>query len=241
MKAEIKYLIKMQKYDDVITKKMKKVEELPKQLQGLKEDLSNAEAELIELQDKLKENLTQQKKQEIEIEDNKTKIDKHKNQLLDIKTNKQYKALNNEIKYLEKLNRQIDDETMAMMEKEENIREKIARKKRERDIAEKKLKKNEDKIKNKIKLLKKEITELRKNKKDYAAKLNRSLAKRYQRLIDNKNRCALAFETNNSCSSCGFKIRPQVLVELNQGEKIHYCENCGRLLVSQNSYNEINV
>ena len=227
MKAEIKYLIKMQKYDDVITKKMKKVEELPKQLQGLKEDLSNAEAELIELQDKLKENLTQQKKQEIEIEDNKTKIDKHKNQLLDIKTNKQYKALNNE--------------TMAMMEKEENIREKIARKKRERDIAEKKLKKNEDKIKNKIKLLKKEITELRKNKKDYAAKLNRSLAKRYQRLIDNKNRCALAFETNNSCSSCGFKIRPQVLVELNQGEKIHYCENCGRLLVSQNSYNEINV
>jgi len=233
MIEELKILVKMQKLDDKIGKKEKRKLELPKQLKSLKENVSNANQKVDAVKQELEENLSLQKKKELEIQDNKAKMDKYKQQLLIIKTNKEYKALNSEIDFLDKKNNQIDDTRVELMEQEEEAREVLSKSEAQKKEADAELQAKEKKLKAKIDEVTKKIEELRSERNDLAKKLPRQLIKRYGALIKNKGRKAVVFNENNACGGCGYKIRPQLQIEINKGDKIISCESCGRIIVSK--------
>lgn len=233
MIEELKFLVKMQKLDDKIGEKEKRKKELPKQLKSLKENVAITTQKVEEVKQKLDENLSTQKKKELEIQDNKAKMDKYRQQLLTIKTNKEYKALNSEVDYLEKKNNKIDDDRVELMEEEEEIREAQAEAQAQKKQADAELQAKEKKLEAKIEEVAKEIDELRTERNTMAKKLPRQLIKRYGALIKNKGRKAVVFNENNACSGCGYKIRPQLQIEINEGNKIISCESCGRIIVSK--------
>jgi hypothetical protein len=233
MIEELKFLVKMQKLDDKIGEKEKRKKELPKQLKSLKENVAITTQKVEEVKQKLDENLSTQKKKELEIQDNKAKMDKYRQQLLTIKTNKEYKALNSEVDYLEKKNNKIDDDRVELMEEEEEIREAQAEAQAQKKQADAELQAKEKKLEAKIEGVAKEIDELRTERNTMAKKLPRQLIKRYGALIKNKGRKAVVFNENNACSGCGYKIRPQLQIEINEGNKIISCESCGRIIVSK--------
>ncbi|MDY6915330.1 MAG: C4-type zinc ribbon domain-containing protein [Candidatus Cloacimonadota bacterium] len=232
---ELKILVKMQKIDDEIGEKEKKKKELPKQLKSLKENVENANYEVQKLKEELDENLKTQKKKELEIQENKGKIDKYKNQLLTIKTNKEYKALNSEINFLGNKNNEIDDVRVELMEEEEQLREDKTVADKEKIRADAELEAKEKKLEAQIEEVTKNIEELRSQRNELAKNLPRQLIKRYGALIKNKGRKAVVFNENNACGGCGFKIRPQLQIDINEGNRIISCENCGRIIVSQNA------
>lgn len=230
MLKDLKILIKMQKCDDIIGEKDKLLQELPEELSSLKSDLADAEAELETAKSSVEENHKKQKLKELEIKDNKEKIAKYKNQLLTIKTNKEYKALNSEINHLETKNAEIDDEIIAFMEKENVLRTELDECKKAQKAAADKLAANEEKLQKRIDEVDAEINELRNERNAFAKNLSRQLIKRYASLIKNKGRKAVVFNENNACSGCGFTLRPQLKIEIAEGKKIINCENCGRIL-----------
>lgn len=230
MLKDLKILIKMQKCDDIIGEKDKLLQELPEELSSLKSDLADAKADLDAAKANLDENRKTQKLKELEIKDHKEKIAKYKNQLLTIKTNKEYKALNSEINHLETKNAAIDDEIIALMEKENALRKELDEIKKAHKAAADKLAANEEKLQKRIDEVDAEITALRSERNAYAKNLSRQLIKRYASLIKNKGRKAVVFNENNACSGCGFTLRPQLKIEIADGKKIINCENCGRIL-----------
>ncbi|MCD4796009.1 MAG: hypothetical protein K8R49_02405 [Candidatus Cloacimonetes bacterium] len=233
MIEELKILIRMQKYDDIIGKKELLTKSLPKELNSLKQNLKDAEEQLSEIEHQLSENQTSQKLKELEIKTNNEKIEKYKNQLLSIKTNREYKALNSEVRHLETLNSGIDDELIALMEIEANLKTALEENKKLEKIANDELKANEEKLKNKITEVEKNITEIRNKRNTLATDLPQHLVKRYAALIKNKGRKAVVYNENNACSGCGYSIRPQLIIEIHEGKKIVSCEGCGRMLVPE--------
>ena len=98
--------------------------------------------------------------------------------------------------------------------------------------AENELKANEDRIEKKIEIVRNDIDKLKNERNSYAKQIkNTNLVKRYVALIKNKSRKAVVFNDKNACSGCGFKVRPQQVIEINEGNKIISCESCGRILV----------
>ena len=233
MIKEIKILINMQGCDDIIGEKEILTKQLPEELSNLKQNLETANNKLVETENALDENLKTQKLKELDIKANNEKIDKYKNQLLIIKTNKEYKALNSEVSHLENKNSDIDDELIVLMEEEVNIRAQLEINKKDQKKADNELKANEEKLRKKIEDVEKNIAEY-KNKRNLLAKdLNPQLVRRYALLIKNKRRKAVVFSDNNACGGCGYNIRPQLIIEINEGQKIINCENCGRILVAK--------
>ncbi|OQX71891.1 MAG: hypothetical protein B6D62_01005 [Candidatus Cloacimonas sp. 4484_275] len=233
MNQQLELLIKMQKCDDIIGEKEKLKKKLPEELNSLKENLKKAVQEVEESKKLLEENLKAQNLKEMDIRENKDKIAKYKNQLLTIKTNKEYKALNSEISHLEAENSQIDDELIELMEEESQLRKQLKEREEVKKTAEDNLKANEDKLNKKIESVTAEIEKVREERNSYAKNLPRSIIKRYAALIKHKNRKAVVFNENNACSGCGFQIRPQLVIEINEGNRIISCENCGRILVAK--------
>jgi len=230
---ELEILIKMQKCDDIIGEKEILMQELPRELSSIKNDLEKANTQLSETEQKLEENITMQKLKELDIQINNVKINKYKEQLLTIKTNKEYKALNSEVSHLENKNSETDDILIELMEDEANIRTQLTGDKKKQEIADGVLKANEEKLNNKIKQVQKEIEQIRNERNEFASELPRQVLKRYASLIKNKNRKAVVFNENNACSGCGFNIRPQLVIEINNKDRLVNCENCGRILVSK--------
>jgi len=233
MNQELELLIKMQKCDDIIGAKEKLKKELPAELNSLKENLKNAVRQMEETKSLLDENLKNQKLKDIDIKENKDKIGKYKNQLLDIKTNKEYKALNSEVSHLETENSKIDDELLELMEAETQLRERLKENEKKKKEAEANLKANEDRLNKKIESVAVDIEQVREERNSFGKQLSRTTLKRYGNLIKHKNRKAVVFNDNGACSGCGFRIRPQLVIEINEGKKIISCENCGRILVAR--------
>ncbi|MBN2460719.1 MAG: hypothetical protein JXB60_03850 [Candidatus Cloacimonetes bacterium] len=230
---ELKILLEMQKRDDTIGEKELLTKMLPEQLNSLRTNLRNAEEELTLVKHNLEENLKNQKMKELLIKENTDKINKYKNQLLSIKTNKEYKALNSEISHLENRNSDIDDEIIVLMEEEVILRDELAAAQKEQSRTEQELRNNEEKLKNKIEQVKEEIVSIRNERNKLAEKIPINLLNRYAALIKNKGRKAVVFNLNNACSGCGFNIRPQLVIEINEGVNIVSCENCGRIIVNK--------
>ncbi len=232
MKKQLEILIQMQKLDTVIGKKNILTKELPQQLNSLKQSLKDADETVEASKNELDENQKDQKLKELDITDNNTKSAKYKNQLLTIETNKEYKALNSEINHLEKKNSEIDDELMGLMEAEAELKERLEEERKAQKKASDELKANEKKLEKEIQEVNKDIEKLKSKRNVMAKNLPRELIRRYGALIKNKNRKAVVFNDNNACSGCGYTIRPQVVIDIKEGDSVIYCESCGRILVA---------
>jgi len=233
MKKQLEILIQMQKLDAIIGKKNILTKELPQQLNSLKQSLKNADETMAATKSEFDENLKDQKLKELDIADNNTKITKYKNQLLTIETNKEYKALNSEINHLEKKNSKIDDVLIGLMEAEAELKERLGEEEKAQLNASDDLKANEEKLEKEIQEVQKDIEDLKGKRNVLAQDLPRELIRRYATLIKNKNRKAVVFNDNNACSGCGYTIRPQVVIDIKEGNSVVYCESCGRILVAQ--------
>jgi predicted nucleic acid-binding Zn-ribbon protein len=55
----------------------------------------------------------------------------------------------------------------------------------------------------------------------------------YLNIFRKKGGIALSPVRDEFCSMCHVRIRPQVLNELRDGQKLILCENCGRILYRQ--------
>jgi len=231
MSNELFILVEMQKLDDVIAEKIALTESLPKQLSGMKQAVANANEQFEETKSKLDENKKTQKSKDLKIKANVEQMGKYKNQLLNVQTNKEYKALNSEVSHLEKTNSSTDDEILQLMEGENMLKEQLANEKNIQSEAQAELQANEDKLNLEIDAVAGQIAKMRAQRNSLAKDLSRPIVKRYAALIKSRNRKAVVFNSGDKCGGCGYILRPQMMIELKKGDRMLNCENCGRMLV----------
>lgn len=234
MIEKLKTLASMQKYDDEIGRCRDLQKVLPQQLNTLIQDVESANVKVQETTTVKEGIVKRQKDLEAEIKHNNELKLKYGNQLADIKTNKEYKALNSEITNLTQKNGDIEVMLLELMETETEINKQLAVFNEELKAAQQRKAEKEDDLRQQIAALDGKIDELRKQRTELAVTLHSdALVKQYGNLIKNKNNLAVAFNNNGACSGCGFVIRPQIRIELDLRKKIHSCESCGRILMNK--------
>ncbi|HOD17576.1 MAG TPA: C4-type zinc ribbon domain-containing protein [Candidatus Cloacimonadota bacterium] len=234
MIEKLKTLARMQKLDDEIGRCRELQKVLPEQLQALIQAVEQAKEHLQETQALKNEILKKQKELENEIKHNNDLKLKYGNQLSDIKTNKEYKALNSEIANLSQKNSELESQLLELMDTETEINKQLANCQKELKAAEQRKQDKEDDLKQQISQLDGKIEELRNRRTELARSLHSdALVKQYSNLLKNKNNRAVVYNVNGACGGCGFVIRPQIRIELDLRNKIYNCENCGRILMNK--------
>lgn len=233
MIEKLKILASMQKLDDEIGRCRELQKILPQQLNTLIQDVEAATAKVNETTNVKNGILKKQNELETDIKHNNELAHKYGTQLADIKTNKEYKALNGEIANLKQKNNDIESLLLELMETETEIKKQMVENQKELTAAEKRKSDKEDDLRQQISKLEGKIEELRNQRNELARTLPITLVKQYGHLIKNKNNIAVAYNNNGACGGCGFMIRPQVRIELDLLKKMHSCENCGRILMNK--------
>lgn len=233
MREKIDLLIKMQECDDQVTEREGEKSSLPKKLNALKMDVGDAEFALNEIEEELHQVVLKIKDKEMVIKQNKDKAKKYEEQLATIKNNKEYKALNGEISLILSQNSAYETEIIELMEQQNSLDENKVIAQKTLEEKQEELHKGEEVIAKEAAEVDKKIAAVKEIRTGYAMTLNKmqsSLFRQYKILIKNRSRKAVAYEDNGACSACGFRIRPQLLIDVDRSKKITYCENCSRFL-----------
>lgn len=230
MLPDVEAAVRLQGIDGRIADLQREIAALPKYVAEIEKKLSSHERRLEIDRAALAANHKDRKRLEGDVQSLEAKISKLKGQTLEAKNNEQYRAFQSEIEYCEKEIRACEDKILDLMSGSESLDQNVKaaeaalgveRTHVEAEKAEAQRKSAEDR---------KTVEQLIGERKQILATISAPVASAYERIRRARGGIAVSEAVDGRCLQCHMALRPQFLQELKRGEKVMYCESCGRLL-----------
>ena len=226
----IQQIITLQNIDSQLQEIAELLGDLPKKVEELKDE----EASLIQsVEDgrlRLKELDVELNKSEGLVKDINTKIDKHKDQLFLVTSNKQYDALQLEIDHLKDELDEIETKFLEYTEEKEQLVEKVQSEEENLDL----LKKDLIDRRSKLEVLMNESSEqklkLESDRKVQIGAIDQSILTQYSRISDARDGLSVVTITGSACGGCGAFVPPQIVSEVRAAKGFRTCDSCSRFL-----------
>ena len=230
MHPDTHLVIQLQSLDHRITTLEKEVAALPKHIGVIEKALESHIRKLEADKAALSANQKDRKKLEGDIQMHQQKISKLRDQMLGAKTNEQYKAFQHEIEFIENEIRAAEDRILELMSESEPLDLNV--KKAEKALAEEKKQVEAEKTEARERTAadQKELDTLRQQRAQSVAAIPKPALAAYDRIRRKWNNTVVAEATNGRCSACQIVLRPQFLQDLRKGDRLMFCESCGRFL-----------
>src|SRR5262245_2068841 len=115
MNPDLKQIIRLQSIDLSIQELRTRVDKFPSTSKALDQKLKSAQTGVDAVKEKTKSNQGSRKKLETDITSIESRISKYRDQMMAVKTNEEYKALQHEIEHAQHAIRKIEDEILNLM------------------------------------------------------------------------------------------------------------------------------
>ena len=201
------------------------VQDLEDEIEGLTTRIEKINADIAEFE----QAVTMKKG---EIENAKVSVERYKEQLNDVKNNREYDTLSKEIEYqtleielcnkkIKEANARIEEKKAELAQNEEVIedrRQALDQKKSELDEIMEETRAEEEKLKAKV--------------KELEAKIEPRLLTSFKRIRKNaRNGLGIVYVQRDACGGCFNKIPPQRQLDIKMHKMVIVCEYCGRILI----------
>jgi predicted nucleic acid-binding Zn-ribbon protein len=229
MLPELQNLLELQKADREILRLNEEIAALPRRVAAIEQQLAGTKAILEQAKGAVKADDAARRKYETSIQDLQQKISKYRDQMLDVKTNDQYRALQHEIDFSNQEIRNIEDKILELMlnadarEKqvkgaEADLKSETAEIEKEKEEARRRTAEDE-----------KELAEWKAKRDQYRAAVPADLLQHYDR-VSKFRKTGLSEVRDQKCMGCQVMLRPQTYNEVRAGERVVICDSCQRVL-----------
>ncbi|MBW2645474.1 MAG: hypothetical protein JRE23_04720 [Deltaproteobacteria bacterium] len=230
MEKQLQLLAELQEIDIKIEQLRKNITQKPLKIEKLRAEFNAFERKIEDeaaKQDKLEK---ERRSCELELKEGEARIVKSKENLMNIKSNKEYKAAVKEIAAIEKANKKIEDRILLYMEDIEKAEAGLAEKKREvagrKDDLEAQCKEIEDDIHQD----EQQLASIMESRNQLIGRTDQELVKKYNQVQERGVMLAVARVKNAVCFGCNMNIPAQLYNELQKFDSIRFCPNCRRIM-----------
>ena len=233
MLPDLAAALRLQDLDSRAEALRKEIAALPKHIHKIEQTLESHQRKLDADRAALAANLKDRRKHEGDIQVHEQKISKLRDQMLQAKTNEQYRAFQHEIEFCQTQIRELEDRILDLMGASEPLDAGV--RKAEVALAEerKRVEAEKHEAEQRTGQDQAALDQISATRQDVAASMSKAFYANYERLRKARAGVAVSEVVDGMCSVCHIRLRPGVLQELRQGTSVHVCDSCKRILICQ--------
>ena len=230
MHPDLQHLIKLQDLDTAVERARRRIADLPTAQQNLEARLAERSGALAAVKARMEASQIERRETENALAAIQTRLSKYKGQLLELKTNKEYQAMQKEMTVAEREVRAHEDKLIEHMERAESssVELKAAEaafktEQAETAVAQKALAAEAGDVQ-------RELDSLLAGRAAIVAQLSREALSLFERIAHGRKGVAVAEARGGLCTLCHVRLRPQMFNEVRRNDGLHQCDSCTRIL-----------
>ena len=232
VEEKLKTLYQLQTTLSSIDEKRAMRGELPLEVQDLEDEIAGLDTRVEKIQAEIEEFRSAVSQKKADIEEAAASVARYKDQLNDVRNNREYDTLTKEIEYqeleIELCNKKIREANVRIEERKEDL-EKAHELIADRKEALQEKKEELDEIMDETRA---EEEKLKERAADLEVKIEPRLLASFKRIRKNaRNGLGIVYVQRDACGGCFNKIPPQRQLDIKMHKKIIVCEYCGRIMI----------
>ena len=230
MHQDLQHLIKLQDLDLAAERARRRIAELPAAQQVLEARVAEKSAAVNAVKERIAAGQAARREVEKELAVVQGRLSKYKGQLMEVKTNKEYQAMQKEMAVAEHEVRAHEDTLLEHMEQAETFAAEFK-------TAESALKAEQAEVGREQKLLdaergvlEQELAKLSAARGELVGQLSREALMLFERIAHGRKGVAVAEARDGLCTVCHVRLRPQVFNDVRRNDTLTQCDSCTRIL-----------
>ncbi|OGQ35678.1 MAG: hypothetical protein A3F16_00605 [Deltaproteobacteria bacterium RIFCSPHIGHO2_12_FULL_43_9] len=231
LEEQIKVLEVLEELDHKIDKIKSEQAIYPAEIKKLEKSLHEEQAKITEQQNVINELTVPKKEIENELAVDREHVSKMSQRLNEMKTNETYQAALKEIANFRKTIEEKEGKLLLLMEQIEEATKTLEARQKVIDEQQKLIEEKGKLASTRQKELGGELTTYQKNRDIELGKLDREIGRKYEFIRSRLHGSAVAKIEAGACQACHMRLPPQLLIQLQRGDKIHNCPSCKRIII----------
>lgn len=230
MLPDLEHLIRLQRLDDATARARQAVTDLPALIDALDACLAEKEQDLAAARSRLDESQKSRRDLEKQLATVQTRLSRYKDQLMEVKTNKEYQAMQHEIATAEREVRSTEDRILDRMEEAEAVAKEV--KAVEAALAAERVAVNVEKqqLEGQRVAMEDQIAHAADERQVIVALISPEALAIFESVSPKRNGVAVVEARDGHCSVCNVRLRPQRFLEVRRNDTLIQCDSCQRIL-----------
>jgi predicted nucleic acid-binding Zn-ribbon protein len=230
MNADIERLIALQRLDSAAQDAQRRLADEPERQKEFDARLDAARVQATDARQRLTENQDVRRAVEKEVAVHHGRLSKFRDQLMSVKTNVEYQAMQKEIEFAQKEVKTLEDTILERMIEGDDLTATLKR--AEADLASEQKTVDADRrtLAAELSGLQTALERLTKERAELVKALNPGALAIFESVSRRRNGVAVAEARDGICTICHVRLRPQVFNTVRRNEQIVQCDSCNRIL-----------
>jgi predicted nucleic acid-binding Zn-ribbon protein len=225
----IEVLASIQELDTRIHRLERQIRDIPARQDQIAAKNDHLREVIVQTKEKLTHEQSAAKQLELDIESQKEKISKLREQQILLKTNKEFRAMQDEIKGHEAKISGIEDQEIALYDCVDVANTEVSSANKALDNAEEGSRQESAEMDRRRDEIQAELVTLTGKRGELAAEADPAWLMQYDRILSSKGDALVRVE-HGTCSGCHMTIAPHLIHDARRGDSLTCCSFCGRLL-----------
>jgi predicted nucleic acid-binding Zn-ribbon protein len=226
-------LVDLQEIDREIIQTKQQMKVLPPKLRALDTRLSQEQKEADRFRESGSDRKEDRRRLEQEVKILEEDIEKHRARLMDVKTNKEYAAVNHEIDSIRRKIDGLETRILEMIEDEEDHQQQVAQAHERLDRIRAEVEEERQRIEEQVRSKKEKLERLAADRERHRTKIPPDVLAMYERLSERLPGSVVVPAIRNHCGGCHLSLVSQKMVEIRQMNDFVRCEGCLRLFTGE--------
>jgi hypothetical protein len=232
MHADLERLIALQKVDSAILEAQRTITGEPERAKALDERLAAGTDQVNVAKARLAENQNARRAIEKDVAVHQGRLSKFRDQLMAVKTNVEYQAMQKEIGYAQNEVKGLEDKILELMVEADDLAASVKAAESAFAAEQKQTDADRQALTAGVKESRSRLEQLTADRARLAAALDPQVLATFELVARRRNGIALAEARDGICTICHVRLRPQVYNTVLRNEQILQCDSCHRILYS---------
>jgi uncharacterized protein len=227
---DLERLIRLQRLDTAAEEARRAIAAMPERLGALDAQLESRRSDLAEAKSRLAASQEGRRAIEKDLSVIQARLTRFKDQLMEVKTNREYQAMQKEIETAQHEVQAFEEKILERMLEADDLAAAIKMAEGRVTEAERSAAAERTALEQERRLLETRLDETGRERQGIVAQLPQDALDVFERVARSRKGLAVAEARDGHCVVCHVRLRPQVLVEVRRNDQVIQCESCQRIL-----------